>query len=82
MQVLVIDIGGSHVKFMVSGCDERRKVKSGPKFGPKQLVAAFRKQTSDWKFNAISIGFPAPIVHEKPVVEPNRAGSATILKKR
>lgn len=78
MQVLVIDIGGSHVKFMVSGGEERRKIDSGREFGPKQLLTAFREQTKDWKFGAISVGFPGPIVHGKPVTEPNNLGKGWI----
>ncbi|MEA3188018.1 MAG: polyphosphate glucokinase [Chthoniobacter sp.] len=70
MKILVIDVGGSHVKLMLSGNDERRKFDSGKDFVPKDFVKQVLAQTSDWKYEAISIGFPAAIVDGKLVREP------------
>src|SRR5438067_5900472 len=78
MKILVIDVGGSHLKLMVSDSDERRKVDSGPDLVPKQLVKQVRELTQDWKFDVISIGFPAPIVHGKPAHEPNNLGKGWV----
>src|SRR5581483_2520926 len=47
---------------------------SGPRMGPKQFMQKFSQMTSDWEYDAITIGFPAPIVHEQPVRDPNNLG--------
>lgn len=75
MKILVIDIGGSHVKLMFSGSEERRKFDSGSTFTPKQLISTVNKMTKDWDFDAITVGFPAPIVAQKPTKAPNNIGA-------
>ena len=59
-KVLVIDIGGTHVKLMISR-REKRKFDSGPKLSPRQLIAQIKKTAEGWSYDAISIGFPAPV---------------------
>ncbi|HYJ05940.1 MAG TPA: ROK family protein [Chthoniobacterales bacterium] len=59
-KILVIDIGGTHVKLMISRT-EKRKFDSGPKLSPRQLIAQVKKTAEGWKYDAISIGFPAPV---------------------
>src|ERR1051325_8152343 len=59
-KVLVVDIGGTAVKLMISH-RETRKFDSGMKFSPKQLASQIRKNTEGWKYDAISIGFPAVV---------------------
>jgi predicted NBD/HSP70 family sugar kinase len=59
-KVLVVDIGGTHVKLMISR-GQKRKFNSGMKLSPRQLVAEIKKTAADWKFDAVSIGFPAPV---------------------
>src|SRR5664279_3377448 len=59
-KILVIDIGGTHVKLMISRT-EKRKFDSGPKLSPRQLIAQIKKTAEGWSYNAISIGFPAPV---------------------
>ena len=68
-KVLVVDIGGSSVKLMISR-KETRKFDSGMKLSPKQLVSQIRKHTDDWKFDALSIGFPSVIRNQRIVKEP------------
>lgn len=58
--ILIIDIGGTNVKLMISR-EEKRKFDSGPKLTPKQLVSAIKKTVIGWEYDAISIGFPAPV---------------------
>ncbi|MFL6542976.1 MAG: ROK family protein, partial [Chthoniobacterales bacterium] len=72
-RVLVIDIGGSHVKLMISR-SERRKVGSGPDFRPSQFAAAFKQTVKDWKFDAISIGFPSPVKNGRITADPKNLG--------
>ncbi|MEN3370706.1 MAG: glucose-6-phosphate isomerase [Verrucomicrobiota bacterium] len=59
-KILVIDIGGTHVKLMISR-SEKRKFDSGPKLSPKQMIAQIKETADGWSYNAISIGFPAPV---------------------
>jgi polyphosphate glucokinase len=74
MKVLVVDVGGTHVKVLVSGEREPRKFASGRKLTAKQMVAGVKKITRDWKYDAVSIGFPGPVLHNRPVAEPRNIG--------
>jgi len=74
MKVLVIDVGGTHVKVLVSGEREPRNFDSGPKLTANQMVAGVKKVTRDWKYDAISIGFPGPVLRNRPVAEPRNLG--------
>ena len=51
MNVLVIDIGGSHVKALVSGQTEPRKFESGPALTPMRMVQGVQKITADWNYD-------------------------------
>jgi polyphosphate glucokinase len=70
MKVLVIDIGGTHVKIMATGHGKERKADSGPKMSARDMVAAALDLAGKWKFKAVSMGYPGPVVHGKPVLEP------------
>ena len=59
-KVLVLDIGGTHVKLMISR-SEMRKFDSGMGITPRQLIARVRKNTEDWKYDAVSMGFPSVV---------------------
>jgi len=75
VKVLVIDVGGTHVKVLATGKREPRKVASGPTMTASKMVAAVKKLTGDWSYDAISIGYPGPVLHGSPVAEPkNLAG--------
>ena len=69
--ILVIDIGGTHVKVIATGQKVPVKIPSGPTLTPRRMVAAVRKATAGWKYNAVSIGYPGPVVHGKPMAEPH-----------
>lgn len=73
-RVLVIDIGGSNVKLMISNRVKRRKFPSGRTLTPRRFVAETKKMVQDWKFDAIAIGFPAPVINGKIAVEPKNLG--------
>jgi hypothetical protein len=69
MKILVIDIGGTNVKLMISRT-RKRKFPSGKKLSPKELVARIEECTDDWDFDAISLGFPAPIKDGRILKDP------------
>lgn len=73
-RILVIDIGGSHVKLMISQRIKRRKFASGPEMTPRQFAAKTKKTVRDWKFDAIAIGFPAPVRDGKIIDQPKHLG--------
>lgn len=74
MKVLVVDIGGSSIKVLATGQDTPRKVESGPDLTPADFVAAVRRLTDDWEYEAVSIGFPAPVKANRPMLEPKNLG--------
>lgn len=75
MNVLAVDIGGTHVKFRTQHHKEAVKIKSGKKMTPEKMMAAIRESTADWKYEAVSIGYPGPVVHDTPLAEPHNLGS-------
>jgi ROK family protein len=76
-KILVIDIGGSNVKLMISRA-ERRKFKSGLTLTPRETVSHIKPLVSDWKFDAISIGFPAPVRDGQILGEPKHLGKGWV----
>ena len=74
MNVLVIDVGGTHVKLLATGKKAPREFDSGPTLTPKQMIAGVKKLVPDWKYDAVSIGFPAPILRNRPVSKPWNLG--------
>ena len=73
-KILVLDIGGSNVKMMISR-GQRRKFKSGPEMTPRELVTQLKSQLQDWTVDAISMGFPAPIRGGCIMSEPKHLGA-------
>ena len=62
-RILVIDVGGTNVKVLVTGMKEPVKIPSGPKMTAQKMVDEVRKATADWKYSAVSIGYPAPVAY-------------------
>jgi polyphosphate glucokinase len=78
MKVLVIDIGGTHVKILATGQCTHRQFDSGPTLTPQSMVSQVRKLSSDWKYDAISIGYPGPVLRGRPVIEPHNLGAGWV----
>src|ERR1700719_2021750 len=77
-KILVIDIGGTHVKLMISRA-KKRKFKSGPKLTPREMVAQIKTELKgDWKYDAIAIGFPAPVRDGRILDEPKHLGKGWV----
>ena len=76
-QILVIDVGGTNVKLMISR-REKRKFKSGLNLTPRAMVAEMKPFVTDWKFDAISMGFPAPVRDGRIVSEPKHLGKGWV----
>jgi polyphosphate glucokinase len=74
MKVLVIDVGGTNVKMAVAGQEEVRKFPSGAAMTPQLMAEQVKEATADWQYDAISIGYPGPVVNGKPFLEPKHLG--------
>ena len=71
MKILAIDIGGTHVKILATGQKEKREFESGLKLTPKLMVAGVQKLAKDWEYDVVSIGYPGPVMRNRPVAEPH-----------
>ena len=78
MNVLVIDIGGTHVKVLATGQDPHREFDSGPALTPKRMVSGVRKLVADWQYDVVSIGYPGPVLRGRPVSEPWNLGKGWV----
>lgn len=78
MKVLVVDVGGSNVKFKVTGQDEPEKFSSGPKLSPQQMVAGVKKLAKGSEFDVVSIGYPGPVRNDEIVSEPQNLGTGWV----
>jgi polyphosphate glucokinase len=78
VKVLVIDVGGSHVKLMASGRTEGARFESGRTLTPAELVARVKRLTSRWSYDVISLGYPGAVSHDGPVAEPGNLGSGWV----
>jgi polyphosphate glucokinase len=74
VNILVIDIGGTNVKMLASGHEVPRKFPSGSKLTPEQMVAGVLTATTDWDYEAITIGYPGPVLCGQPMMEPVNLG--------
>jgi len=78
VNVLAVDVEGTHVKILATGQDEPRKFPSGPKLTPKGMVAGVKKLAQGWKYDAVSIGYPGLVIHGSPVSEPRNLGKGWV----
>jgi polyphosphate glucokinase len=74
MKVLVIDVGGTHVKILATAQREAIEFLSGPRMTPKQMVSEVRKAATRWNYEAVAIGYPGPVLLGRPIAEPYNLG--------
>ena len=72
--VLVVDVGGSHVKVLASGEQESRRADSGPSLTAAEMVEAAKKLAVDWTWDSVSVGVPSPVHGGRVVAEPVNLG--------
>lgn len=78
MNILGVDIGGTNLKFRSQRHKEVIKVPSGPKMTPEVMMAAIDERTVGWKYDHVSVGFPGPVIHDKPLLEPHNLGEGWV----
>jgi polyphosphate glucokinase len=77
--ILAIDVGGSHVKMLLSADGSvMRRFESGPNLTPQQVVDGVSAETHDWSFDRVSIGIPAPVHADRVVSEPVNIGTGWV----
>jgi polyphosphate glucokinase len=78
-RVLGVDVGGSHVKVLLSGgAAELRRFESGPKLTPQEMTDGVRDLTADWSFDVVSVGVPAPVHAGRIAAEPVNLGKGWV----
>jgi polyphosphate glucokinase len=76
--VLVIDVGGTHIKVLATGQKAPVKIPSGPKMTAKKMVKEVLEATKDWNYSVVSIGYPGPVVHWHPFSDPHNLGAGWV----
>jgi len=74
MKILVVDVGGTHVKILATGQREHRQADSGPKMTARRMVSVVKRLSADWSYDHVAIGYPGPVVHGRVVAEPRNLG--------
>ena len=77
-RILVIDVGGTHVKLMASGRKQPRKFDSGPQMTAPKMVEQIKELTTDWKYDAVSLGYPGLVVHGRIASEPHNLAAGWV----
>jgi len=77
-KILVVDVGGTHIKILATGQKTARKVISGPKMTAQMMCDWVKKAGSDWPHDVAAIGYPGPVVHGKPIREPYNLGKGWV----
>ena len=72
--VLVVDVGGSHIKVLATGQQESRRADSGPGMSAARMVEAAKELAGDWSWENVSVGVPSPIHGGRVVAEPVNLG--------
>jgi polyphosphate glucokinase len=70
MKVLAVDVGGTHVKILATGQSEKRSADSGPTMNAQRMVSAVKKLAAGWQYDVVSVGYPGPVLHNRPMLEP------------
>src|SRR6202795_3244564 len=74
MKILAVDVGGTHVKILATRQTQKREIVSGPGMTARQMVSAVKKLAKGWDYDVVSVGFPGPVLHGRPVAEPHNLG--------
>jgi polyphosphate glucokinase len=78
VKTLVVDVGGTHVKILATGQREHRQARSGPTMTARRMVATVKRLSAGWSYRRVTIGYPGPVLHGKPVAEPHHLGKGWV----
>jgi predicted NBD/HSP70 family sugar kinase len=77
-KILVVDVGGTHLKAVITGMKTPVKIDSGPSFTPQDAVREVKAALKNRTYDAVSIGYPGPVVHGRPLREPYNLGAGWV----
>jgi polyphosphate glucokinase len=77
-RLLVLDVGGAHVKMLATGASEPRRFPSGPKLTAAKMVAQVKRSARGWHYDAVAIGYPGPVLHGRIAAEPHNLGKGWV----
>ena len=77
-RILVIDVGGTHVKVLVTGMKQPIRIPSGPTLTPKVMIRQVKEAVKGFPYDVVSIGYPGPVVHGKALREPHNLGKGWV----
>jgi polyphosphate glucokinase len=77
-RILVIDVGGQHVKFRLDTRGPIRKFVSGAHMTPLAMIRQLRKRTQRLSYDAVSIGYPGVVLRARIAAEPHNLGSGWV----
>ncbi|HET6423399.1 MAG TPA: ROK family protein [Planctomycetaceae bacterium] len=72
--ILTVDIGGSKIKCLLRGQTEPRRFLSGREMTPPKMIQTLSELTSDWEYEAVSMGYPGLVGSAGPISEPGNLG--------
>ncbi len=78
MKILVIDVGGTHIKLLATGRRTPVKIVSGPTMTAERMVDLVKRATRGWQYSVVSIGYPGPVMHGHPVANPRNLGEGWV----
>jgi polyphosphate glucokinase len=76
--ILVVDVGGMHVKLRIDARGPIRKFVSGPKMSPLSMMQQILKLTRDRAYDAVSIGYPGLVLRGRIAAEPYNLGKGWV----
>ncbi len=77
-KILAIDVGGTHVKVLRSGMREHRRFDSSTDLSAAEMTSKVLELTKDWDYDVVSIGYPGPVAHNRPIAEPHNLGKGWV----
>jgi hypothetical protein len=76
--ILVIDVGGTHVKFRVGEHGAASEFESGTSMTPGRMVRRLSKLLDGRRYDAVSIGYPGLVYHGRIAADPHNLGKGWV----
>jgi polyphosphate glucokinase len=71
MEILAVDVGGTHVKILATGQETPLEFISGRDLTPEKMVSAVKELAANCHYDVVSIGYPGPVLHGRVLHEPH-----------
>ena len=73
-KILVVDVGGSHVKFRIGPRGAIDRFDSGPAMTGKQMADGVTSRVSKSQYDVVSIGYPGLVFQNRITADPHNLG--------